>query len=68
MTQRLRDTNEPDVLDNGVYIGDALTVAELIAELQKMPPEARVLTEGCDCTGQATSVRLQGDGTVLIER
>ncbi len=27
------------------------TVAELIAKLQTLPPEATVTHEGCDCTG-----------------
>jgi hypothetical protein len=45
-----------------------LTVAELIAELQKMPPDAKVWHEGCDCYGQADGVKLDPDGTVLITR
>jgi hypothetical protein len=35
---------------------EALTVADLIAELQKMPQDAKVYTEGCDCDGDAASV------------
>lgn len=33
-----------------------LTVGELIAELQKMPQDLPVITEGCDCLGDAYSV------------
>lgn len=36
-----------------------MTVAELIAELQKMPADAEVSTEGCDCEGTA-------DGCALV--
>ena len=50
------------------YGYDVLTVAELIAELKKMPPEAEVWHEGCDCTGAANGVTLESDGTVLISR
>lgn len=33
---------------------DPITVAELIEQLQKLPPTARVLVEGCDCTGDCS--------------
>lgn len=44
-----------------------MTVTELIEKLKAMPPDAQVETEGCDCTGQAEGVRLDGD-EVLITR
>lgn len=44
-----------------------MTVAELIAKLKQMPPDAQVETEGCDCIGQAEGVRRDGD-CVLITR
>lgn len=47
---------------------DALTVAQLIAELQKMPADARVRTEGCDCNGDAAFVILDKSGDVMITR
>lgn len=36
-----------------------MTVAELITELQKMPPDLEVTTEGCDCYGDVGSVEVQ---------
>lgn len=44
-----------------------LTVAELIAKLSEMPPDAKVQTEGCDCYGPAAGVQIE-DGFVLITR
>lgn len=44
-----------------------MTVGELVAKLQAMPPDAQVETEGCDCIGQAEGVRWDGD-CVLITR
>lgn len=38
-----------------------LTVMELIAELQKLPPDMRVETEGCDCVGPCIGVEKWGD-------
>jgi hypothetical protein len=43
-------------------------VAELIAELQKMPPDALVWHEGCDCSGAACGVTLDKHGDVEIGR
>jgi hypothetical protein len=40
----------------------AMTVDELIELLQSLPPEAhtyKVETEGCDCTGNASSVSIE---------
>lgn len=48
-----------------------LTVAELIAELQKCDPALPVWHEGCDCMGSASKVSLTtmgGEPIVLIER
>lgn len=48
---------------------ETLTVIELINELNKMPPDAFVYHEGCDCIGNAYTVELdEDDGTVLITR
>lgn len=47
--------------------GETYTVSELIAELQKLPPDLPVITEGCDCNGPAGSVWLQY-GTAYIRR
>lgn len=52
-----------------------LTAAELIAELQKFPPDSPVITEGCDCYGSALTIRTlelgkdeEGPAQILIER
>ena len=46
-----------------------MTVAELIAELQKQPQDALVWHEGCDCYGAANGVEIdKHDGSVLITR
>jgi len=53
------------------YHGKTLTVAGLIEELQKFSPHLPVLTEGCDCYGDAFRVTEESGGTdnfVLIER
>jgi len=51
-------------------MGGQLTVAELIAELQKCPQDARVVLNLNDAYNDTTSVyetRRLSDGTVLIE-
>jgi hypothetical protein len=35
-----------------------ITVRELIAQLSALPPDAYVLTEGCDCVGPASGASL----------
>ena len=35
-----------------------MTVRELIKELHRMPPDAEVTTEGCDCYGDVGKVTL----------
>ncbi len=45
-----------------------MTVRELIEELEKMPVNAVVRTEVCDCTGVVAGVELEEDGEVLITR
>lgn len=46
-----------------------LTVAELIALLQKQPQDALVMHEGCDCYGHADGVKwVEDSGYVLITR
>lgn len=47
---------------------DTTTVSELIKALQQMPPDASILTEGCDCYGDACFVKLNKDGSVDILR
>lgn len=47
---------------------NCLTVGQLIEELSKFDKSLPVWTEGCDCYGEAASVRLCADGTLLIER
>ena len=49
--------------------GQTMTVGELIAELQKHPPDAPVLTQGCDCNGNGNAFKVtEEDGEVMIER
>ena len=45
-----------------------ITVEQLIAILQGLPPKAPVLVEGCDCIGICKGANIDLDGTVLIER
>lgn len=47
-----------------------LTVRELIEALQKCDPDAEVLTEGCDCEGEAKSVTTYpyAENTIQIGR
>ncbi len=52
------------------------TIAKLIEELQKYPPETEVKTEGCDCWGEVGSVQfvaakdgyIPSPAHVIIER
>jgi hypothetical protein len=46
-----------------------LTVRELIEQLQQLPQEAEVYTEGCDCINRAGKAELDSvENTVLITR
>jgi hypothetical protein len=46
-----------------------LTVAEAIAILQTMPPDATLLSEGCDCIEDCMRISYDAsDNTVLMER
>lgn len=36
-----------------------LTVAQLIAELQKFPPDLPTVAQGCDCEGKVVGVSLE---------
>lgn len=45
-----------------------ITVAELLVELQKLPPDAYVFTEGCDCTGPCSGAALDSAGNVTLQR
>jgi hypothetical protein len=44
-----------------------MLVKHLISELKKCNPEAEVITEGCDCTGDTFSLALKGN-VVKISR
>lgn len=44
-----------------------MKVSELIEKLQKAPPDAEVLTEGCDCNGD-TAIVIVGEDGVMIAR
>jgi hypothetical protein len=46
-----------------------ITVKELIKQLQEMPQDALVYSEGCDCVGPATGAAYDdSDNSVIIER
>ena len=51
-----------------------ITVKELIEQLQAMPPDAFVHTEGCDCVGPCSGARVANQrngetaGTVVLTR
>lgn len=46
-----------------------MTVEQLINELSKLPPDAVVFTEGCDCIGEAISVSYDSsDNSIMIHR
>ena len=50
-----------------------ITVRELIAQLETMPPDAFVHTEGCDCVGPCSGARMADPrreyaGTVVLTR
>lgn len=40
---------------------DTMTVAQLIKELEKMPPDLPVVSEGCDCDGDVMSLVMKED-------
>lgn len=44
-----------------------MLVKHLIRELEKMPPDLPVYTEGCDCWGDTYAIKREG-GDVLIQR
>lgn len=49
----------------------AITVRDLIEQLQKLPQDAPVHSDGCDCEGEARGAKLYDFGNgqyVLIER
>lgn len=52
------------------YINEGqMTIAELIKELEKLPQDALVWHEGCDCNGAANSVTYdESDNSVMIGR
>jgi hypothetical protein len=45
-----------------------VTVAEMIAILQRLPQDALVYSEGCDCTGKANGAEFDGENCVEITR
>lgn len=42
-----------------------ITVGELIAELQKMPQDLPVMTQGCDCEGWSDGAIEAGDCVII---
>ena len=53
--------------DDSTEAEQQLTVTQLIALLQTMPPDAKVFHEGCDCIGMASDVTFnEDDGSVMI--
>lgn len=46
---------EPDEVPE-LEVVPTLTVAEVIAELQKLPQDSRVIAEGCDCYNDVVRV------------
>jgi len=45
-----------------------VTVKELIEALQKMPQDAEIVTEGCDCYGDCAAVKYADNlGTLFSE-
>ena len=58
---RMRDSEDAEHLTN----------EQLIARLSNLPSTAEVVTEGCDCYGDAAGARLEiecGEEMILIER
>jgi hypothetical protein len=49
------------------WFPDSITVAELIAKLQQMPQDVRVVSEGCDCVGDVADV-VDKDSHVYLAR
>jgi hypothetical protein len=47
--------------------GETMTVGELIKELSKYDKNMAVLTEGCDCWGNVSSLMILEEG-ILLER
>lgn len=43
-----------------------LTVSELISRLGKMPPDALVWHEGCDCMGAADGIQFDRDRKIVL--
>jgi hypothetical protein len=59
---------DEDERERGMNVSDiTCTVAELIEGLKKCNPNAKVITEGCDCIGSATALDAD-DNEVMIER
>ena len=47
---------------------DVITVRDLIEMLRHQPPEARVVVEGCDCLGKATTVDFDAEVNCITIR
>ena len=45
----------------------ALTAGQLAAALAKLPPDAKVWLEGCDCSNPAREAHLDEYGRAIIE-
>ena len=67
MKIKLFDDDERGCGMNNSITDRTCTVAELIEGLKKCNPDAKVITEGCDCIGTATSLDAD-DNEVMIER
>lgn len=68
MSKVVTNSRKLDSFDINYRSEGQLTVAELVAELQKYPPDALVWHEGCDCHGAANGVVIVEYGDILITR
>lgn len=50
-----------------ISVDDTTTVGDLVAALQLLPATMPVMTEGCDCWGEAVALQVV-NGRVLIRR
>lgn len=56
------------VEEAAIPVPAALTVEELIAKLQKLPPKAKCRSEGCDCIDDCVDAYEYQPGRVLLSR
>jgi hypothetical protein len=54
------------------FIGETMTVLELITALSKYPQDLPVITEGCDCYGNCVGIKRLDEGKkedcLILER